>query len=50
LLTNRGVGDFDSAAQLIDWYRCRWEIELLFHILKNGCRIEALQLSQMQRL
>jgi hypothetical protein len=50
LLTNRVVSDFESAAQLIDWYRCRWEIELLFHIIKNGCRIEALQLSRMKRL
>jgi hypothetical protein len=25
-------------------------VALLFHIIKNGCRIEALQLSQMQRL
>jgi hypothetical protein len=50
LLTNRAAYDFDTAAQMIDWYRARWEIELLFHIVKNGCRIEALQLSQMQRL
>jgi IS4 transposase len=50
LLTNREVSDFGSAVQLIDWYRARWEIELLFHILKNGCRIEALQLSQIERL
>jgi hypothetical protein len=50
LLTNRAALDFESATQMIDWYRCRWEIELLFHIVKNGCRIEALQLSQMKRL
>jgi hypothetical protein len=50
LLTNRAASDFDAAVQMIDWYRARWEIELLFHIIKNGCRIEALQLSQVQRL
>ena len=43
LLTNRAVTTFDQAAELIDWYRCRWEIETLFHVLKNGSRVEALQ-------
>lgn len=50
LLSNRVGIDFASAVQLIDWYRVRWEIELLFHIVKNACRIEALQLSTMERL
>lgn len=27
LLTNRVVVTLEEAAQLIDWYRCRWEIE-----------------------
>ena len=31
--------------ELIDWYRARWEIELYFHVIKNGCRVEALQLA-----
>lgn len=34
----------------IDWYRARWEIELFFNVLKNGCKVEALQLSQMGRV
>ena len=50
LLTNRKVVTLEDAAQLIDWYRCRWEIETLFHVLKNGCRVEALQLGQIQKL
>lgn len=40
LLTNRAVTTLAQAAELIDWYRCRWEIETLFHVLKNGCRVE----------
>ena len=44
------AGDLQAAVQLIEWYRARWEIELLFHIVKNGCRIEALQLSRIDRL
>ncbi|MCS7016800.1 MAG: IS4 family transposase, partial [Gemmatales bacterium] len=50
LLTNRTVGTLEEAAKLIDWYRCRWEIEILFHVLKNGCRIEALQLGHVRKL
>ncbi|MBP0633731.1 IS4 family transposase, partial [Cupriavidus sp. AcVe19-1a] len=50
LLSNREVGDFEAAVQLIDWYRARWEIEMFFHVLKNGCRVEALQLASMERL
>lgn len=50
LLTNREAADFEAAVQLIDWYRARWEIEMFFHVLKNGCRVEALQLASMERL
>lgn len=50
LLSNREVGTLEDAAQLIDWYRTRWEIELLFLTLKEGCRVEALQLSSVQRI
>lgn len=50
LLTNRPIETFEAASELIDWYRARWEIELFFHVLKNGCRVEALQLSTVERL
>ncbi len=50
LLTNREAHTFEAAVELIDWYRARWQIELFFHVLKNGCRIEALQLSTVDRL
>lgn len=50
LITNRPVVDLESAVELIDWYRCRWEIETLFHVLKNGCRVEALQLGSQAKL
>jgi hypothetical protein len=50
LLTNRRVSTLEEGAQLIDWYRCRWEIETLFHVLKNACRVEALQLGQIEKL
>jgi hypothetical protein len=50
LLTNRVATNLDDAIELIDWYRARWEIEMLFNILKNACRVEALQLSAVERL
>lgn len=50
LLTNRTVADFAAAGELIDWYRCRWEIEIFFNVLKNGCRVEALQLGSVAKL
>jgi IS4 transposase len=50
LLTNRTIDTFAAATELIDWYRARWEIELFFHVLKNGCRVEALQLASVKRL
>ena len=50
LLSNRRISTLAEAAELIDWYRCRWEIETLFHVLKNGCRVEALQLGHVKKL
>jgi hypothetical protein len=50
LLTNRPVTGFTDADELIDWYRCRWEIEIFFNVLKNGCRVEALQLGSLAKL
>jgi len=50
LLTNRMASDFAEVVELIDWYRCRWEIETFFNVLKNGCRVEALQLGSVAKL
>lgn len=50
LLTNRQAETPEAVAELIDWYRARWEIELFFHVLKNGCKVEALQLGALEGL
>ena len=50
LLSNRVASTLEQASELIDWYRARWEIELFFLILKGGCRVERLQLSDKDRL
>jgi hypothetical protein len=50
LLTNRVASTLQDAVELINWYRARWEIELFFLVLKEGCRVERLQLSDTERL
>jgi hypothetical protein len=44
LLTNLPVTTLEQAAQIVDWYRLRWRIEMLFDALKNVCGIEQAQL------
>jgi len=50
LLTNRRVETAEQTETLIDWYRCRWEIEMFFDILKVGCQVEKLQLAARERI
>jgi hypothetical protein len=50
LLTTLPVSRLEEAREKIQWYTCRWSIELFFKILKSGCRIEQLQLETGARL
>ncbi len=50
LLTNIAVATLDEARAIIEWYRCRWEIEIYFRVIKNACHIEALRLQTASRL
>lgn len=50
LLTHRTAETLEAVVELIDWYRCRWLVEIFFRILKSGCRVEALQLGTLERL
>jgi len=50
LLSNRDASDQEALVELIDWYRARWEIEIFFDVLKNGCRVESLQLGVQAKL
>lgn len=50
LLTNTPVEDFNQAAQVIDWYCCRWQIEIFHKIIKSGCRVEDCRLQTAARL
>lgn len=49
LLTNRIATDVAAVSELIDWFRARWEIEVLFNVLKNGCCVEELQMGTIER-
>jgi hypothetical protein len=50
LLTNLAVETPEQALEKLQWYLCRWQIEVFFRILKSGCRIEKLQLEKLERL
>lgn len=50
LLTNRHASTREEVIELIDWYRARWEIEIFFHVLKNACKVEAMQLSHIDKI
>jgi hypothetical protein len=45
LLTDLSVTTFEEAHEKIQWYANRWQIEIFFKVLKSGCRIEKLQLT-----
>ncbi len=50
LLTNTPVPDFCQATQVIEWYCCRWQIEVFHKIIKSGCRVEDCRLQTATRL
>jgi hypothetical protein len=50
LPTSLPVEDFPSAGTSVHWYRARWEIELFFRVLKQGCQIEQLRVQTKPRL
>lgn len=50
LLTNRLAQTREAVLEVMNWYLARWEIELFFLILKQGCKVEGLQLSTKERL
>lgn len=50
LLTTLPVCTPAEAAACVQWYSYRWRIERYHYILKSGCRIEELQLEDIDRL
>ena len=49
-MTNRQAPTLEAAVELVDWYRARCEIELFLLVLKEGCRVDRLQLGDTGRL
>jgi hypothetical protein len=49
LMTNIKLDNNITPQVLISWYLCRWQIEVFFRILKSGCQIEKLQLTEAKR-
>lgn len=50
LLTNTPVDSFAQAHKVIQWYCCRWQIELFHKVLKSGCNVEECRLKTAPRL
>lgn len=50
LLTSLPIENGVAARSVISWYCARWEIEIYFRILKQGCQIEELRLETDERL
>ena len=49
LLTSLAVNDFAGAAEIVQLYTGRWEIEVFHRVLKTGCKVEELQLKTDKR-
>jgi hypothetical protein len=50
LLTTVLIHDSADALERLDWYTCRWGIEVWHKVLKSGCQLEARQLETADRL
>ena len=40
LLTSLSISSFEDVCLVIEYYGCRWQIEIYFRVLKSGCKIE----------
>ena len=50
LLTSLPIDTIENISTVLEWYLCRWQIEIYFRTLKTGCKIEEIQLMQADRL
>jgi hypothetical protein len=50
LVTSLPVATRADVEKVVDYYGCRWLIEVYFHVLKSGCKVEELQLETTERL
>jgi len=50
LLTSLPVDTFEQACLVVEYYLCRWQIEIYFKVLKSGCHIEDRQFETSERI
>ena len=50
LLTSLPVDTFEQACLVVEYYLCRWQIEIYFKVLKSGCKIEDRQFETSERI
>lgn len=49
LLTCLPIDTFEEVSRILHWYTARWEIEIYFRVLKQGCEVEKLQFADKKR-
>jgi hypothetical protein len=49
LLTDLPIDTDDDVLRIVDYYTCRWQIEIYFRVLKSGCKVEESQLETAAR-
>ena len=49
LLTDLPIDADDDVLRVVDYYTCRWQIEIYNRVLKSGCRVEESQLETAGR-
>ena len=50
LLINLPIESFDDAIRVVEWYCCRWQIEVYHKVIKSGCQVEDCRLQTADRL
>jgi hypothetical protein len=50
LVTSLPVTTLSEIETVVDYYCCRWQIEVYFKVVKSGCEVEKLQLETTDRL
>ncbi len=50
LLTTVAIDCYEDALKALQWYACRWGIEVYHRTIKSGCRIEDRRLQHADRL
>jgi hypothetical protein len=50
LITTVPVESFSDACERMQWYTCRWVIEMYHKVLKSGCRVEERQFEDFENL